>query len=277
MTVIPYTNVLHDGLWMWGHETGVYDGPDGPYNIPVSEPIGMAHACGYMDIPNVCSVRWTPCDAIHLGQYRNMRRFGWVIANSTESKKTLYPFACSLVPEYENLTAFELDDFFKQGDDILQPSPDGGEVLAAPASQTLMQLAEVKQQMAAFPHPVELRAVLYSKQLRPSIVPALKLVDTVLLWTWDGADIAKLTANFNYYRELMPDKPTLLGIYMWDFGGKKPLEMGFMKDQLAAALEFWKRGDINGMIFHCTPLVNKNLPAVEYCREWIAEHKRETR
>jgi hypothetical protein len=26
------------------------------------------------------------------------------------------------------------------------------------------------------------------------------------------------------------------------------------------------------MIFHCTPLCNKNLAAVEYAKTWIAEH-----
>ena len=38
---LPYQNELQDCLWMWGHETGVYDGPDNCYNIPVSEPIGL--------------------------------------------------------------------------------------------------------------------------------------------------------------------------------------------------------------------------------------------
>ena len=274
---LPYQNELQDCLWMWGHETGVYDGPDNCYNIPVSEPIGMAHACGYMGIPNVCSVRWETCGKAHLWQYRSMKRFGWVIGHNQETYAKLYPFAESLVADCPNFTAFELDDFFDNQPDVLQPDPKGGETLVSPASLTLQELDALKKRMKTLPHPVELRIVLYARQLKPTIVPALDYADTVLFWTWNGADISKLPENFHKYRELAPDKPTLLGIYMWDFGDRKPLDLGFMKDQLEIALAWWKSREINGLIFHCTPLVNKDLPAVEYCREWIAQHAKETR
>ncbi|MBR4222397.1 MAG: hypothetical protein IKR81_14640 [Victivallales bacterium] len=274
---LPYKNELRDCLWMWGHETGVYDGPGNKYQIPVSEPIGMAHACGYMGIPNVCSVRWETCGKAHLWQYRGMTRFGWIIGHNPTTYAKLCPFAESLVPAYPNLTAFELDDFFDNKPEEMQPDPKGGEKLVSPATLTLQELDDLKKRMKTLAHPVELRIVLYARQLKPSIVPALSYADTVLLWTWNGADIAKLTDNYRLYRSMMPDKPTLLGIYMWDFGDKKPLELGFMKQQLDQALKWWKEREINGLIFHCTPLVNKDLPAVEYCREWIAEHAMETR
>ena len=274
---IQYKNELQDCLWMWGHESGDYDGPGNIYNIPTSAPIGMAHACGYMGIPNVCSVRWTPCDKVHLWQYRAMRRFGWVIGHNHETYEKLCPFATSLVKDYPNLSAFELDDFFDNKPDVLEQSPEGGEMLVSPATLTLTELDALKKRMAQFPHHIELQIVLYARQLRPTIVPALNYADTVLFWTWNGADLSKLTTNFQTYRQLMSDKPTLLGIYMWDFGDSKPLDMDFMKAQLSLALEWWKNHDINGLIFHCTPLVNKNLPAVEYCHDWIAEHAHETR
>jgi len=276
-SICQYKNELQDCLWMWGHESGVYDGPDNVYKIPTSDPIGMAHACGYMGIPNVCSVRWTPCDKVHLWQFHAMKRFGWVIGHNQESYETLCPFATSLVKDYPNLTAFELDDFFDDEPEAFQKTPDGTTKLVTPATLTLEELDALKKKMALFPHPVELRIVLYAKQLKPTIVPALSYADTILFWTWNGADLSRLSANFKTYRQLMPDKPTLLGIYMWDFGGRKPLDMGFMKAQLDIALELWKSYEINGLIFHCTPLVNKNLPAVEYCHDWIAEHAKETR
>ncbi len=275
--MITYKNELQDCLWMWGHESGDYDSQGNIFNIPVSPPIGMAHACGYMGIPNVCSVRWTPCDKVHLWQYRTMKRFGWVIGHNPESFKLLYPFASGLVKDYPNLAAFELDDFFNNEPDALETDPKGGQTLVSPSTLKLEELDALKKEMALLPHPVELRIVLYARQLKPTIVPALNYADTVLFWTWNGADLSKLKANFQSYRQLMPDKPTLLGIYMWDFGDSKPLEMDFMKQQLAIALEWWKNHEINGLIFHCTPLVNKNLPAVEYCHDWIAEHAHETR
>jgi len=34
---------------------------------------------------------------------------------------------------------------------------------------------------------------------------------------------------------------------------------------------------IEGLIFHCTPLCNKGLAAVDYARQWIARHGNEGR
>lgn len=45
-----------------------------------------------------------------------------------------------------------------------------------------------------------------------------------------------------------------------------------MRKQLDYAFKLYKQGEIDGMIFHCTPLCNKNLAAVEYAKKWIAEH-----
>ena len=63
---------------------------------------------------------------------------------------------------------------------------------------------------------------------------------------------------------------------MWDFGGKQPIDLEFMKYQLDFALELFRKGEIEGTIFHCTPLCNKGLEAVEYSKKWIEETKDET-
>lgn len=34
-----YRNNLQDRPWMWGHDLGEYEGPNGVYNIPLSAPI----------------------------------------------------------------------------------------------------------------------------------------------------------------------------------------------------------------------------------------------
>jgi hypothetical protein len=113
--------------------------------------------------------------------------------------------------------------------------------------------------------------------LCPAVKPVMRFVDVVSLWIWDGADIERIAANFRKYRSLVPDKPTLLGIYMWDFGGRKALDERLMANQLDHAISLYKNGQIEGLIFHCTPLCNKNLAAVDYARDWIARHGEEGR
>ena len=60
-----------------------------------------------------------------------------------------------------------------------------------------------------------------------------------------------------------------LGQYMWDFGGKREMPVELMSNQLMASERLPKSRQISGLIFHCTPLVNKNLEAVEICRKWL--------
>ena len=56
---------------------------------------------------------------------------------------------------------------------------------------------------------------------------------------------------------------------MWDFGGKKPMPAATMASQLAQTSRLLAAKAIHGVIFHCTPLVDMNLDAVNVSREWI--------
>ncbi|MCL2119267.1 MAG: hypothetical protein FWH27_12655 [Planctomycetaceae bacterium] len=114
--------------------------------------------------------------------------------------------------------------------------------------------------------------VLYSHELHLPVKATVEFFDVVSFWTWHATDLVVLEDNFKKFRELVPDKPTLLGIYMWDFGNSKPITMELMKLQLDFALEKFQQKQIEGMIFHCTPLVDLGLEAVDYSRKWIAEH-----
>lgn len=266
-----YGDDLRDRLWMWGHDPGVYDGPDGIYNIPSSAPMSMAEGIKSMGIPNVCVIRGGASDAAYREQFRDVKRVAWNLSSgSNESYRTLKDHVFGLRETMPNLTGYYLDDFFRFGD---RPGFDrDSETVAAPAALSMEELKRLHEEMIADRRHLELSMVLYTHLLCLAIKPALRHVDVVSLWIWDGADIEKIDANFRKYRALALDKPTLLGIYMWDFGGRKELSVEFMAKQLDYAHKLFKAGQIEGMIFHCTPLCNKGLAAVDYARDWIAKH-----
>ena len=268
---------LSDRLWMWGHDSGVYDGPKGEYGIPLSPAISMADACADMGIPNVCVIRWEKADAAYLAQFRRMRRVSWVIGSvHRKAYQNLREHDFDLIGKMPNLVGFDLDDLFLGGAARQVKTPEG-ERLVLPTDPTYEQIQELSARAKAAARPMDLRAVLYTHQLKPEIAPLLNYMDTVTFWTWSGVDVAKLEQNFRTYRKFVPKTPTLLGIYMWDFGGRKPLDMTFMRAQMDVAEKLFKAGDIEGLVFHCTPLVNKGLEAVNYCRDWIARHRDDTR
>lgn len=260
-------------LWMWGHDSGDYDGPNNIYNIPESPPVGMVDAIRSMGIPNVCSIRPGRPEAGYLRQFEGAERVEWALYMGDRKGYGYREFRQDVMWLREampNLTGYYLDDFFLFNASNAVRMDSGG--AAAPAGLSLAELADLRGELSAGARPIDLAAVLYTYQLCPAIRPAMEHMDKLSLWIWDGNDIASIEENFTRYRELVPDKPTLLGIYMWDFGGGKELGIDFMAHQLDYALRLYGAGQIEGLIFHCTPLCNKGLAAVDYARDWIARH-----
>ena len=269
-----YEPNLRDRLWMWGHGPGTTDTGDGGYNIPKGSKIDMADAIDEMGIPNVCVIRWLgkpepPFDE-YIKQFHKTKRVAWsVIDSCRHSYAQKKQWAFELSEKMPNLVSIYLDDYF-HGASV----PPEGQI-DSPASLTLDQIRNLRKEMDTLKRPTDLSVVLYSYQLAGGGVGLKRHIDAcdvVSFWTWHATDLAALKDNFKRYREIEPNKPTLLGTYMWDFGNAKPITMEMMKLQLNFALEQFKQGQIDGMIFHCTPLVDRGIEAVEYSKKWIAEY-----
>lgn len=266
-----YEPNLRDRLWMWGHGPGT---TNDLYNIPTGKNIDMADAIDSMGIPNVCAIRWRgkpepPFDE-YIKQFAKTKRVAWsIIDGAPQSYKQKKKWAFELIDKMPNLVSFYLDDYF-HGESI---PPEGQQ--DSPACLTLEEVRNLRKEMNTLKRPTDLSVVLYSYQVKPAgagLKRHIEACDVVSFWTWHATDLVALDANFKAYREIVPDKPTLLGVYMWDFGNSKPITMDLMKLQLKFALEKFKEGQIEGMIFHCTPLCDIDLVAVDYSRKWIAEH-----
>ena len=269
-TNVPYERTLRDRLWMWGHDSGSlvkgYGSGDKGTDI---EP---AAALAYMGIPNICMVRFTgtplpPFDD-YVKQFAKTKRLTWGFVDgaknfTTEEKKRQ---ALDLASRTPNLVGLDMDDFFI-GD--AAPKTEGGE---AQANLSVAQVQGVTKELNVAGRRLDLSMVIYSNQLHPAIQPHVDLVDTVYFWTWKARDLIHLEANFAAYRKIAPTKKTLLGIYMWDFGEKKTIPIELMEHQCRIALDLLKNREIEGLIFHCTPLCGMKLEAVEWSKAWIARH-----
>lgn len=265
-----YRSNIRDRLWMWGHEPETINGH---YNIPIGQNISMANAIRSMNIPNVCVITYLdkpepPFDE-YIKQFRDTKRVAWSIMSGPPKKYTYEEQkreAFELLNKMPNLVNFYLDDYFV-GEAI---PPEGSDI--SPAYMSLEQIRELRNETKSLKQKPELTLVLYAHQLHPGIKPHINYCDSVSFWTWWANDLAVLEENFEKYRKIIPDKPTLLGIYMWDFGNSKPISLDDMKLQLNFAYQKLKEKQIEGMIFHCTPLCDLDIEAVHYSRQWIAEH-----
>jgi hypothetical protein len=268
-----YEPNLRDRLWMWGHGPGT---TNGIANIPTGKNIDMADAIDYMGIPNVCVIRWMgkpepPFDE-YIKQFRKTKRVAWsIVDGATQSYAQKKQWAFELSEKMPNLVSFYLDDYFHYvKDEIPAAGHDSSEEIL-----TLGAIRDLRREVGTLKKPIDLAMVVYSDQLRdlqPGIKPHIDCCDVVSFWTWYATNLTALEENFKKYRGIVPNKPTLLGVYMWDFGNAQPITQELMKLQLEFALRKFKEKQIDGMIFHCTPLCDLGLEAVEYSKKWIAEH-----
>lgn len=144
----------------------------------------------------------------------------------------------------------------------------------SPAAYTPSQVTGIQEELQTTApqcrgKKLDLSIVLYSNQLHPAIRQHLQRVDVVYFWTWVAKDLIHLEKNFATYRAILPKHRTRLGIYMWDFGAKKPISRDLMELQCKLALQWLRSGEVEGLIFHCTPLCDMNLEAVDFARRWI--------
>ena len=267
---LPYDHTLRDRVWMWGHDARSLKNSYGLGSR--GGDIMPGEAIKYMGIPNVCMVRFTgtplpPFDD-YVKQFARAKRLTWSFVDgdgrhTTQQKRRQ---ALDLAAKLPNFVGLDMDDFFL-GNAL--PKTDGAE---APAHLSVEQVQQVQKELVVRGRRLDLSIVLYSNQLHPAIKRHLDIVDVVYFWTWRARDLENLEGNFAAYRKIIPTKRTRLGIYMWDFGEGKPIPLKLMEHQCRLGLQWLRKGEIEGMIFHCTPLCDMKLEAVEWSKNWIARH-----
>jgi hypothetical protein len=252
---------------MWGHHRESFKSlktvREG-YNLPYETCIDMADACREMDIPGCFVVRWRnlPTAAempVYMKQFSDMRRVGFSITDSAvEPFDEKVRLGLEYAAKFPNLSHFVMDDFWS----------------GAAKGVTLDKIRPVKDELAV--RGMKLCVVLYSDQngIKPEQKAVLDLCDEVTLWFWHGKNTSDMESRVAKLRELIGnEKPVLLGQYMWDFGGRKPMPGAVMEKQLEQTSRLLAARAVSGVIFHCTPLVDMNLDAVKVSRSWIAANR----
>ena len=263
---VPYGRTIGDRLWMWGHHRDSFKALKGRkegYNLPFETRIDMAAACREMDIPGCFVVRWTnnPTKAElpeYMRQFARTKRVGFSITDSAvEDFDEKVRLGFEYADRMPNLTSLVMDDFWS----------------GASKGADLAKIARVHEGTAL--RGMKLGVVLYADQngVKGEFKDVLDLCDEVTFWFWHGKNVNTIEAQVGKLRDLVgTEKPILLGQYMYDFGGKKEMSGADMEVQLAATSRLLSQKAIDGVIFHCTPLVDMNLDAVNVSRAWIREN-----
>jgi hypothetical protein len=256
--------VVRDTMWIWACCPGVLK-----VDYGLADTMAPVDGARSMGIPNVIMIRYgdkprPPFDDFAVS-FRTMKKVMWSVTGAsgvTSEKERDQVFA--LAAKMPNITGVFMDDFFQF--DTLQRTT--GET---PAVLSVKSLEQLRKRLTVDGRSLDLGVTLYTHQLDERITAHLKYCDIVSLWTWKSADLAHLEDNLAKLQRLAPGKRTFLGLYMWDFGAKKPMPLSLMKKQCELALKWVHEGRIEGMVFLVTNICNMNLEAVNCSRAWIAK------
>jgi len=279
-----YNDTLLDRCWLWGHETGQVDGAGNQWKLDTAKSCyHMADAARHMGLVNLNVVRWDCPNKAFRDSLNGLKRVTWPASPVGKLRPYMWDWDFKVADEMPNMVGIDLDDFYMASNtNVVWADTQQGRVKVCPTVFSYEDLAAIRQRRDAFKRPLEIRLVFYDGLLTQrkdpkDLVPVIDLVTVVTYWTWKAKDIPKLRENFAKYRALAPTKPTFLGIYLYDFGSQKPMPMDMMEMQMDIGLDLWRKGEIEGFVFLCSSICNRDFPAVRYAREWIKEHGREQR
>jgi hypothetical protein len=248
---------LRDRFWIWSHVAGSYKGI---FGLPDSRMTPVEGAV-YLGVPNVLFIRFHEKPEMPFDQYaiafRPFKRVVWsLVGASGQSSEEERKHVLDLAGRFPNIVGFIMDDYFH---------PDGS------GSLSVEQLKDLRSQLVIGGKRHDLCVVLYQHQLELPVSKQLEFCDKVTFWTWKAKDLDKLESSFERLEKLAPKQGKLLGCYLWDFGGKKPMPLELMKKQCELGRRWLKKGRIEGMIFLGSNVCDLELEAVEWTRKWIAE------
>jgi len=114
---------------------------------------------------------------------------------------------------------------------------------------------------------VKIWGVVYTMSLnRAGINDYIKELDVILLAEWHAKNVVHLEKNVAHCERLFPDKPIVLGLYLYDYGGGRRIPRDLLAKQCETALKLAHAGRIEGIEF---TTINNDPEAVRWTADWI--------
>ena len=258
---------LRDKLWLWGQSPDAHYETNNTYRLPGHSRMTAVEGCYYFGIPNICRVRMMghpmpPYDQ-ESEAMRPCKRVVWSLLGAGGEPVTEWGDVEEVIRQakiYPNVVGGVFDDFF---------------LPHRISHYTPGKLSEIKQRMVGeVGRDMKMWVVCYEDKLDniENIGDYLREFDVITYWTWRGCELSRIGANLERIKALAPKSETLLGVYMWNYGERKPLTREQMVYQTDLALSLLKSGQIRGIVVCSNCIADLGIEAVEFMREWINEH-----
>ncbi len=266
--------MLKDNFWLWGQTPGSHHAGN-HYNLPGVNRMDSREGCSFFGIDRCCRVAMTqgpfpPFDG-EAEKIKELKEVVWSAIGAGgvkqhENDKNDLDEVLRMADLYPNVSGAILDDFFSYSE-----AP--GAKIARGSQASIQNMVDRLHGFGK--RRLDLWVVWYTHQLHFNVNDYLSLFDVITLWTWKGSDLVNLDSNLRKCLDKTPGKRHLAGVYMWNYGEKKPLTMDQMKYQLERCHYWLTRKKLDGLVFCSNCIADIGLETVEYTRRWISEVGRE--
>jgi hypothetical protein len=94
----------------------------------------------------------------------------------------------------------------------------------------------------------------------------IRELDVIALSQWHAKDLVRLEDNVAHLRGLFPDKPIVLSLYLYDYGGRRKMTLDLLESQCETALKLLHAGVVKGIVF--TGMIN-DPPVLAWTADWL--------
>jgi hypothetical protein len=255
-------NRIRDLMWVWGL-AGV--GTDGPHTSATFAQASPAERSRLINVPSIImagnglprndedAVEWT-------SEVAHAPRLIWEIATDREEGGPPFVYDVTvarvrrLAAAHPQIEGVLLDDMSSLGiDHGFKPA----------------HIRSVRELLADTHEQVKVWGVVYTMNLdREAIADYIRELDVISLWVWHAKDIPQIADTVALLRNRFPDKPIVLGLYLYDYGGGQRMPLELLEQQCATALRLAHAGDIEGMVFLT---ITDDADTVSWTANWVRQ------
>ncbi|NQT14956.1 MAG: hypothetical protein HQ582_19530 [Planctomycetes bacterium] len=102
-------------------------------------------------------------------------------------------------------------------------------------------------------------------------------IDVVTLWIWKSEDLAHMRGYVEQCRELFPDKPIVMGVYLRDYTKRAPIPVDLVLAQMHGIADLIDEGKLAGYSILAAVLIDGHRPQADAVRDFIAAKSRSAR
>jgi hypothetical protein len=258
------TRTVRDLMWVWGNPEMAKEGEHTAATFAEAGPLQRARLLG---VPNVVMAGMGLPNEERKGEQLTREvasapRLVWEVTADDVPEGQAGGFVYrsrmtqlkKLVDRYPQIEGVLLDDMTSVGiDKGFKPE----------------HIRHVRDQLPGKYGAVKVWGVVYTMNFnRPNLDAYIRELDVINLWTWHAKDVVNLEQNVAHVERLFPDKPIVVGLYLYDYGGGRRIPRDLLQQQCETALKLARAGRIRGIVFLT---INNDQEAVDWTAAWIKQ------